>query len=613
MTKFVLLAGLVVQTAIKSVNAVDCYVCNSSLDADAGSLTNVGVSCWDPTTTDPTDGTATVEATGCDRCRSEVTLADGFPIMISRTCDASGDQLDSETYGTTTCEASTLETRDFFGEDDDSEVAQVTVCKEDCSSDNCNDDFKLTGGTVSGLTMCPQIDTLTGKWCDLTDGIWKCNDGLYPDGERSKDPASPSSDETCEVDNDPLDPTYTFFSCVQCNSMTDPTCYTKTDVSACDDPNTSQNTCFSTSSIIYDRHTGSVLFETVVKGCSNRAETAINADSPDQCFWSSGENTLTAMGSDTFFDEKDSETSVFDQAIEYACTKNCLDSGCNTDVPNGVVEEAEQTIYCAVYDSTDMSSVKQDTDFSGMTQACPAGTTSCYSSVTYLLRDNNQFLLLDVENEEHSNGDRTMIIEQKRGCWSDASAVTETICSMDADYSPSSNVAGVPVTKHTCTETCEGNYCNGYKWPNRPMCLRTSQNAVSLAEGLQFGTRYVGNACESPAEDTCYIAQYNFLPPTSHYYRDQSATEDFRSNGDDIGFETSISRGCTISEDKYFETGCMKQGVRGTGALHKNEFFESCNFTCTNTGCNWGSAYSSSLTKLFSPILILVALAARNM
>merc|ERR1712079_64180 len=161
------------------------------------------------------------------------------------------------------------------------------------------------------------------------------------------------------------------------------------------------------------------------------------------------------MGSSTFYDEKDAETATFDQAIEYACTKNCLDSGCNTDIPNGVVEEAEQTIYCAVYDSTEVTSVKQDTDFSTMTQACPAGTTQCYSSVTYLLRDNNQFLLLDVESDEHSNGDRTVIIEQKRGCWSESSTVTETECTMDADYSPSTNVAGVPITKHTCTETCE--------------------------------------------------------------------------------------------------------------------------------------------------------------
>jgi len=106
----------------------------------------------------------------------------------------------------------------------------------------------------------------------------------------------------------------------------------------------------------------------------------------------------------------------------------------------------------------------------------------------------------------------------------------------------------------------------------------------------------------------CYIAEFNMVTPSSDYDPNEMATNAFRDSGDDLGFTASAFRGCGIQSDRYIETGCNKQGVRGTSSQHKKQWFESCNFTCFSDGCNWGTGYSSSFLQLASPLVMTVAL-----
>merc|ERR1739845_160190 len=99
----------------------------------------------------------------------------------------------------------------------------------------------------------------------------------------------------------------------------------------------------------------------------------------------------------------------------------------------------------------------------------------------------------------YDNRYKTRIIEQKRGCWSSSSAITEDKCTQDTGYvsSTSTKVNGAPVTKHTCVSVCEGGNCNNNGWPNRPRCLQTSGAALTGSS--------VVTTCPSPSDDMCYI------------------------------------------------------------------------------------------------------------
>merc|ERR1712088_1154785 len=429
---------------------------------------------------------------------------------------------------------------------------QATTCKSDCTSDRCNSDF-----VVSDLTVCGQIDDYTQKWCDFTTGNWQCNSGYYPSGTESLgSTAIPGSTVPCQVSTTAVTDTFTAISCVQCNSMTDSTCFTKTTASSCNDE--TFQSCFAQSTITYDRHTGAMLKETVVKGCSTEAPASVGTITPDQCFWSDARVTRSGNGaSDVFYTQKDTFTTSYDQGLELVCSSRCdpsVSSTCNSEVPNGQISSSEETIYCAVHDSDSTSGdVSQSYDFTGSLIACPAGTTGCYSTVTYMLRDDNAFLNQNFVGQEASNEARVRVTKQLRGC-----------------LSTSTQVQGAE------------------------------------AESVVL-------PCRTPADDMCYIAEFNMVTPTSSYYINEAATDALRDAGTDLGFTTTAYRGCGIQSDRYTETGCDKQGVRGTGTQHKNQWFESCNFTCFNEGCNWGTAYSSSFLELASPLVMVVALVFKNL
>jgi len=605
----------------QTAEAVICYSCTASFESTLGA-SDAGPGCWNPTNTaatgvtvTPTIGTTGTSGTGnCLTCTAQITLVDGFPKSITRACETTTQDANNFSYGAVTCSATAMDFSDYFTSsalvtDSDTTLEQSTTCKSDCTSDRCNSDF-----VVSDLTVCGQIDDYTQKWCDFTTGNWQCNSGYYPSGTESLgSTAIPGSTVPCQVTTTAVTDTFTAISCVQCNSMTDSTCFTKTTASSCNDE--TFQSCFAQSTITYDRHTGAMLKETVVKGCSTEAPASVGTITPDQCFWSDARVTRSGNGaSDVFYTQKDTFTTSYDQGLELVCSSRCdpsVSSTCNSEVPNGQISSSEETIYCAVHDSDSTSGdVSQSYDFTGSLIACPAGTTGCYSTVTYMLRDDNAFLNQNFVGQEASNEARVRVTKQLRGCLSTSTPeVTENKCEQSTTFSAGTNITpGVTMT--TCQESCVGNACNAYNWPNRHKCLRSGQTATQV-QGAEAGS--VVLPCRTPADDMCYIAEFNMVTPTSSYYINEAATDALRDAGTDLGFTTTAYRGCGIQSDRYTETGCDKQGVRGTGSQHKNQWFESCNFTCFNEGCNWGTAYSSSFLELASPLVMVVALVFKNL
>lgn len=591
----------------KTAEAVECFVCTSSFEATLlGS--DAGVNCWNTAATAPTSGTQTATVTGCETCTAQIDLVDGFPKAISRGCETTTQTPLTKDYNAITCSATLNAYSNYFVSDTVNSLEQTSKCTMDCTSDKCNSQFAVTD-----LTVCGQIDDYTQKWCDFTSGTWYCLNGFYPNGV-STDSNPPGSTIPCQVSTTVVTDTFTPIQCVQCNSMTDSTCFEAATQSNCNDE--TYQSCYSTSTVTYDRHTGTILKEAVVKGCSTAAPAAFGTIVPDQCFWSDARTTRSTSGaSDLFYTEKDTLTATYDQGVELVCSQRCdpSNANCNSIVPNGQISTAEETIYCAVYNSDSVANdVKQDYDFSASRIACPAGTTGCYSKVSYLLRDDNKFLMRGYAAEQQNNVERVRITRQERGCLSvSAPEVTENKCTDSTDSFGGTKIqAGV--TMHTCEEHCVGNICNDAMWPNRVRCLRTDAGAISSDFGVQYEDIVV-KPCPTPADDTCYISEYNFLTPTSSYYRNQDSTIAYKTAGTDLGFGTTVYRGCTIGADKYYETSCRTQGNRGTGADHAREFFESCNFTCTNHGCNFGTAYSGSFVQLVSPVLMLLAVAFKNM
>lgn len=598
--KYFSILALAGSSYFKTAEAVDCYACTASLDANAD---NNRVACWSPVSTAPSNGVATAETTG-DRCFTAITFNNGYPISITRSSGSDGVQAEAGTdasldytLNAQTCSSSSVNSwrRSPFDVDDMSSVDASTTCMYDCASDNCNSQIQL-----SQYTMCSQIEETANKWCDFTSGTWQCLSGYYVGGVEASG-NTPSSAQTCEIPTVTVTNTFTGISCVQCNSMIDgEDCFTKTTTSACNDE--TYVSCFSTSAVTYERHSGDVKLQTVTKGCST--ESAPDGVVHDQCFWNL--NTLAGIDS-TFDSEKDMLSDNWDHGYELVCTQRCDPSGSYCDsssTPNGVIES--ETVYCAQYDSDDMSSVEQGTDLSNYIKACPSGTTGCYSMVTYLKRAHNHFMYPDVKNtglgfnvDNLDSSDRTRTVHQMRGCLStSAPEVTENSCEEDADFSAGANVNPM-VTRTTCMESCEGNMCNAYTWPNRPLCLQSDQDANGIEVDM-----YPASPCPSPADDVCYIAQFNFLSYSSHYFRDQGASEHYTESGADLGFTTKASRGCAIKADDFVETGCNIIGMRDDDDM----YFESCNYTCNTNSCNFGTAYSSAVLKLVSPVVMMVAM-----
>ena len=602
--KYFSIAALAGSSYFQGTEAVDCYSCTESLNSIAD---NTRIACWTPTTTAPSNGVATAEGTGFDRCFTSITFSNGYPVQISRfggvnTDDGVSQEADDDaaldfTLNAQTCSSTTVSSwaRGVFQVDDQSSVSAATTCMYDCASDNCNSQIQL-----SQYTMCSQIEELANKWCDFTDGNWHCNDGYYVGGVVANGHL-PTSSQTCELPTTTTTNTFTGISCVQCNSMIDgEDCFTKTTATTCNDE--SYVSCFSTSTVTYERHSGDVLLQTVTKGCST--ESAPGGVVHDQCYWNL--NTLASVDS-TFDSEKDILTDNYDHGYELVCSQRCDPSGSYCDsssTPNGVIEE--ETVYCAQYDSDSAATVEQGTDLSSMIMACPSGTTGCYSMVTYLKRAHNHFMYPDVKNggsgfnvANLDSSDRTRVVHQMRGCLSTtAPEVTSNSCEEDATFVAGANVDPM-VTRTTCMESCEGNACNAYTWPNRPLCLQSDMDANGIEVDM-----YPASPCPSPADDVCYIAQFNFLSPSTHYFRDQGATDQYTSSGSDLGFNTVASRGCAVKADDFVETGCNIIGMRDDDDM----YFESCNYTCNTNSCNFGTAYSSAFMKIMSPVVMMVAM-----
>lgn len=616
MTKFVLLAGA---SLAASAYGLTCYQCTANLNANGAYLNSATVSCWNPTSTAPSGVTGGVATTAyatknndgvsnCLRCTAEIDLVDGWPVSITRSCESTAAATGVK-YGTATCEVSNGQTLNdqlqVFGSDDSNSSKDIQGelnCESDCdSADRCNSQYQL-----SDLTVCPQQDDYTGKWCDFSTGTWQCQDGLTPAGGSA---GTPTSAQQCTAPTPST--TTTFHKCIQCNSMTDSNCWTKTastDATDCNESNATQDRCFSTTTVIYDQLTGGILRENIVKGCASTAQVTVNTDNnDDQCYWSFGgmaKNTVDGVSNsdNTWYDEKQTFTANYHQYHELICTKACDSDSCNTFNPNGSLfaDNYKPLVYCAQYDST-TDGYKADNDFSASVKACPSGTIGCWSSVSYLHRETNPYM------RQTTTDKRDVILVQNRGCLAETHTYKNE-CVEDSAFSSSTSTKVAHesgfVKKMTCTGYCESDSCNKMGWPNRPKCLQVAAGGAPL-------TGMVGTACPSPSDDMCYIKEHNFVTPSSHYTRNEHIGL-YQSSGTDLGFFTTVERGCAVKADGLVTTGCTKQGERGSREL-ANHFFESCNYTCSEDNCNWGSAWSSSIVNLASPVLIAVAMLFKNL
>lgn len=285
------------------------------------------------------------------------------------------------------------------------------------------------------------------------------------------------------------------------------------------------------------------------------------------------------------------------------CDPSESGAGCN-GVPNGspnVVDTDTAAIVCAKFDVTgDAAAATGPYEVIGF-EICGAGVTECYSEVTYMVRGMQAYSYDPVTDAQ----DRVRILAHKRGCKT-ASMEIEDACVTDESFSASANVDGIDLKKVTCSEVCEGDDCNNNNWPMRPKCL---QDGVMFNNA--FGADYV-QPCSSPAHSACTVQEYNMIHEASNYKRFvddhvvASGNEvDFSQN---LGFSTTIRRGCVIEESDV-PTGCSTNGHREGGRFgYKNSlFFENCNFTCTDDGCNFGTGYSSSLSVVASMGALVIA------
>jgi len=109
--------------------------------------------------------------------------------------------------------------------------------------------------------------------------------------------------------------------------------------------------------------------------------------------------------------------------------------------------------------------------------------------------------------------------------------------------------------------------------------------------------------CATPAHTTCAISEYNMLPADSlykHHYGKRLMYGDANKYGEmkvNLGFESTTTRYCAYSAADV-PAGCSETGNKGTSDWQKGidnwnvykQYFVSCNKTCTENGCNWGSA-----------------------
>jgi len=582
-------SGLLLLAGRHSVAAVECYSCTD----DALNSFTGDANCWVPNA-----NTATTTCTdGTQRCSESMTFLDGWPQSVARGCETilldPLDDTPGETTNAITCDNALTEFRNFFDGSYPSGAAEFasTTCQSDCVTASCNSRIALTQLRVCDPTQ-NTANSVT-KWCDFTTGAWMCRNAYGGGAATANVDCTLTTVSTLTAAD-----TFTPISCVQCNSETDAGCWAATAATACENEN--YVSCSAETVVTYNKETGDKLRESVVRGCSLTNADLETSGIPvfDQCNWSRNEEQDQAE----FGVEKELAAGRWANELQLNCVSRCdpgvVGANCNY-VPNGkLADDIENPLVCYHLDVTGDAAVGTTSTISGL-EVCAPGVTSCYSEVTYLVRGSQHYVY-----DPMADTKRVQILSHKRGC---GIAAAEG-CAMDATFSASDNVGDLDVKKYTCSETCnEADGCNGYNWPARPKCLQDGMSESRL------GYQHVVLACSTPAHEACSVQEYNLINDGSKYQKfveDHVVTND--ANNANLGFSTQVRRGCVIDAEQI-PTGCEKSGARETDTLYFGDdslFFENCNFTCVNDGCNFGTGYSGSAGVVASVVALLLAVIA---
>lgn len=575
---------------------ITCYQCTATFDSFIDDVDN----CWTPgagTTTTPTcTATASTPHTA-PQCNQKITFEDGYPKAITRECGnefTPGTETNVlETQNAQTCDLVINESRAWFAgvSVGSSSTYGTSSCQTDCNTANCNTAYSLLNLKVCDNTKVGPADVLT-KWCDFETGIWYCRsvgtdfgtNVVATDNIACTAPITPAPVPVAAV--------FAPISCVQCNSETDADCWTRSVATTCE--LNSYVSCTAETVITYGRFTGDRLREVVVRGCSTMPATyGVGTPVFDQCHWTSAFEDVDS----NYQSEKAAKDNRWANEIQLACVSTCdptnNNAACNV-VPNGMQDTTqEKLIRCVsfMYDASNTANMAAAQMSTHSTfEVCDPGVTQCYSEVTYLDR-NHQDYIPDALAQAYE----TQILTHKRGC----GPITASGCVQEA-WTASTMVSTLDVKKYTCAETCMGDLCNNENWPNRPKCYMT-------------GMTDHPHACASPHHAACSVMEKNLISAGGKYKEFVEdhvvGTGGVSSWSQDLGFSTSVMRGC-VHNVNQIPTGCHKVAERPVdGHRFNNELFvEDCNMTCAVTGCNFGTGYSGSFVQGLSVMALVVAL-----
>jgi len=207
-------------------------------------------------------------------------------------------------------------------------------------------------------------------------------------------------------------------------------------------------------------------------------------------------------------------------------------------------------------------------------------------------------------HENKMGSDLVRIIKHERGCLTSTMTITTGCTSTASSTSP--KVTGLAINIHTCQSTCTGDACNNLNWPTRVKCIQDTVDNAIVSTNIQTMMKKTGQlafACPTPAHSACAITEANMLGEDNlynHFYKKKLTYGDTNKQGEEstnLGFTTQTQRMC-LYDAADITVGCSETGKKGTSDWNNGidnwdkyrQSIVSCNKTCTEDGCNWGSA-----------------------
>jgi len=389
--------------------------------------------------------------------------------------------------------------------------------------------------------------------------------------------------------------------------------------------------CSAQTLTLFDKDSGVVLHEKITKSCTSGLQP-----SADQCHWTDsldGANFYSDTASMALFHtNKEFKTNSWGMPAALVCSSVCdptTDNTCNAPIPNGKMDDTKESgVFCASNDGSGTDLQLKTADWTNKIIKCPAkdsagvAITGCYSKVSYMMRPSNI-------HENKMGSELVKIIKHERGCMTSTMTITAGCTSTATSTSP--KVTGLAVNIHTCQSTCTGDACNNLNWPTRVKCIQdTVDNSIvdTTRQAAMKKTGMLAFPCPTPAHTACAITEANILGEDNlynHFYK-KKITYGLANNammqGDDdvtnLGFVSETQRMC-LYDASDITVGCSETGRKGTSDWNSGidnwdkyrQNILSCNKTCTEDGCNWGSAmnvkskYLGVLEKNSSPSIKL--------